>query len=216
MNSYLKFTILAMLPLLASLSNAANLDPATSLISTSLKNHFIMDALVPQRMKDRIYSVQPKFGISGVYLSSWVAAVNDRTLMRRLSETCSGYDATVCRELGDFYKPSASQLIMTGFYRVDSNNILSFGVNSGFASQKLSVSPSFLIGGATRFYTSKDKDSHFIFEGNYWLGSKVKHKPCFDSYDREYFCGNLTAWSAFNYDHRPSSYNIKIWYVKAF
>ncbi len=216
MNSYLKFSILAILPFLANLSNAANLEPKTSLISTSLKNHFVMDALVPQRMKHQIDSVQPKFGISGVYLSSWVATVNDRPLMGRLTETCSGYDLSVCQNLGDFYKPSAYQFIMAGFYRVDSDNILAFGVNSGFASQKLTVSPSFLIGGATRFYTSKDKDSHLILEGNYWFGSKVAHKPCLDSYDREYFCGNLTAWSEFNYDHRPDSYNIKIWYVKVF
>ena len=23
----------------------------------------------------------------------------------------------------------------------------------------------------------------------------MKHKPCTDSYNRQYFCGNLTAWS---------------------
>ncbi|MDX8386261.1 MAG: hypothetical protein R8M11_07075 [Gallionella sp.] len=216
MNSRLTISIVLLLALSANVSNAASLDPNTSVISTSLRNYFVMDALVPQRMKYRMESAFPQHGISGVYLSSWVATVNDRPLMDRLSKTCSGYDEVICYSLGDFYKPSADQLILTGFYKIDSNKILSYGVNSGFSSQKLSVTPAILIGGATRFYTSKDKDSHLIIEGNYWFGSKVDHKPCFDSFDRAYFCGNLTAWSDFDYDHSPDSFNVKIWYAKIF
>jgi hypothetical protein len=215
-NLYFNISIIIIFLSFSNASNAAELYLNNSLISASLKRYFVMDALVPQKLKYQVNYLLPKIGLSSVYLSSWGAAANDQLLMDRPIEVCSGYDASVCQNIGRFYKPGTSQLILTGFYRVNSNNIYSFGFNSGFSSDKLSVNPSILIGGATRFYTSKDKSSHIILEGNYWFGSKVTHRPCLDDYDREYFCGNLTAWSDFNYDHRPVSYQIKIFYEKVF
>ncbi len=210
-------TILATVICNAAEVNLLNgLNPQNSLTSTSVKNYFIMEASVPQKWRFQFNPDEPYFAITGAYLSSWVATVNDKPLMARPNNACSAYDASVCQNVNEFYKPDSPELIVTGLYKINSDNILSFGLNTGYSSSKLKVSPSFLIGGAKRFYTSDKKDSHFVVEGNYWLGSNVAHRPCLDSYDREYFCGNLTAWSDFYYDQHPKSYNVKIWYEKIF
>ena len=192
------------------------LDPRLSLVPTSLKNHFIMESLVPPKWKYQFNPDEQYFAVTGIYLSDWTVSANDKPIMARQLSTCSIYDGTVCQNINSFYKPAAPELILTGMYKINGDNILSFGINTGYSSQKLSVSPSFLIGGAMRFYTSEKKDSHFILEGNYWFGSSVTHRPCLDSYERQYFCGNLSAWSDFQYDRHPESYNIKLWYEKLF
>lgn len=197
-----------------NLSNALN--PQNSLTPTSVKNYFMMEASVPTKWRFQYNPDEAYFAITGAYLSSSIATANDKPLMATPNNACSSYDASVCQNVNAFYKPNSPELIVTGIYKINSDNILSFGLNTGYSSSKLQVSPSFLIGGAKRFYTSNKKDSHFVVEGNYWLGSNVIHRPCLDSYDREYFCGSLTAWSDFNYDHHPDSYNVKIWYEKIF
>ena len=73
-----------------------------------------------------------------------------------------------------------------------------------------------MLGAATRYYLNDKKDSHLILEGQYWFGSFVSHKPCLDSFDRQYFCGNLTAWSDLNYNPHPESYTLKLWFEKVF
>ena len=194
----------------------SSLNPLTSIITTSVKNYFIMEASVPKKWYFQYNPDEPFFAITGAHISNWLATVNDKPLMIRPYDVCSSYDPSVCQNTNEFYKPKSPELILTGIYRINSDNILSFGVNTGYSSSKLTVSPSFLIGGAKRFYTSEKKDSHVVIEANYWLCSNVVHRPCLDSYDREYYCGNLTAWSDFNYDRHPDSYNVKIWYEKIF
>ena len=197
-----------------NLENALN--PRYSLISTTVKNYFLMEASVPKKWQLQYNPDEAYFAITGAYMSTSLATVNDKPLMNSPNNVCSSYETSVCQNVNNFYKPNSPELIVTGIYKIDSDNILSFGFNTGYNSSKLHVSPSFLIGAAKRFYTSSKKDSHFVVEGNYWHGSNVTHHPCLDSYDREYFCGSLTAWSDFNYDHHPDSYNVKIWYEKLF
>jgi hypothetical protein len=172
--------------------------------------------MIPEKWKFQYNRDEQYFALTGIYLSNWIVAANDKPIALRQVNACSAYDGTVCQNINGFYKPDTPELILTGMFKIDGDNILSFGINTGYNSSKLSVSPSFLIGGATRFYTSDKKDSHIILEANYWLGSNVTHRPCYDSFDREYYCGNLTAWSDFQYDHHPSSYNMKVWYEKVF
>ena len=192
------------------------LNPQTSVLSTSVKNYFIMESLVPKSMWFQFNRDEKFFTFNNAYMTSWTAIANDKPIMARQMSACSAYDGSVCQSVNEFYKPKAPEFIFTGLYKINGDNILTFGTNTGYDSSKLSVSPSFMIGGATRYYLNEKKDSHLIFEGSYWFGSSVSHKPCLDSYDRQYFCGNLTAWSDFKYDQHPDSYNVKLWYEKVF
>ena len=194
-----------------------NLNPQTSVLSsTSVKNYFIMESMVPKSMWFQFDRDAHFVTLNNAYMSQWTAVANDRPIMARQMSACSGYDSSVCQNINAFYKPKTPEFIVTGLYKLNGDNILSFGANSGFDSEKLRISPSFMLGAATRYYLNDKKDSHLILEGQYWLGSSVSHKPCLDSFDRQYFCGNLTAWSDFNYNPHPESYTFKLWFEKVF
>ena len=198
-----------------TITQSQQLESSNSMIPTSVKRYFVIDALVSEKFKNEIDN-KPYFAITGIYDLSTQIASNAEVIMVKPSIVCSTYDKSICHNLSEFYKSSHPSFLISGFYKADKNNTFSFGINSGFNSQKLDIAPSFLVGGATRLYTSEKKDSHFIFESNYWIGTKVRHSPCLDSYDRKFYCGNLTAWSDFKYDARPKSYNFLVWYEKLF
>jgi hypothetical protein len=48
------------------------------------------------------------------------------------------------------------------------------------------------------------------------MGQSVSHTPCYDQFNRAYYCANLSAWSDFTYDPHPSDLYLKVWYEKAF
>jgi hypothetical protein len=45
------------------------------------------------------------------------------------------------------------------------------------------------------------------------FGGDTNHKPCLDEYDREYYCGDLTAWSDFEKKHTAyKEWGVKVMY----
>lgn len=83
--------------------------------------------------------------------------------------------------------------------------LLSFGYDSGLQADKLSVAPSTFLGLAKNFEI--DKANTMSVSWGQWFGGKVTERPCLDSYDRQYWCPNLSAWiDRPTLDTQPSRY----------
>ena len=86
-------------------------------------------------------------------------------------------------DISRFYKPENINLNAT--VRVSlPNKLIDIGINTGHDTMKLDKDPTLSLGYHTHTWT---------FIGS--IGGKVTHTPCFDDYDRKYFCRTLRAWS---------------------
>lgn len=135
-----------------------------------------------------------------------MAMVNDDQLMAVPATVCSGYDASICHAVGKFYQANQLPIFASALVFLSRDEIVQLGFNSGYDSAKLSVTPSVMLGAGRRFYLNESRKSQLVVHGYRWFGAQVTHRPCLDSFNREYFCGNLTAWSDFTWDSRPQSY----------
>ena len=76
-------------------------------------------------------------------------------------------------------------------------SLLTLGFDSGVETQKMRLSPAFLLGVGHRW--DWDAKASVLLVGGRWFGGKLTEEPCWDAYERAYWCPNLTAWS-----ERPS------------
>ena len=194
---------------------AEGLDPESALLPTSAKQNFVMDAQLPPEfwhaLDERSY-----LAITGLTIGERMIAAGGQSLMSLPSHVCSIYDPSICFEVGTFYHAATPQILLSGLAMLDGNNAILWGIDSGFKSEKLAVSPSLLLGLSKRWFLSEKRDSQFIFEASAWLGQSVSHTPCYDQFNRAYYCGNLSVWSDFSYNPHPSDLYLKLWYEKAF
>ena len=193
------------------------LEPVNSVIPLSVKPYFLMGDRIP-RQEWWGFDHKSYVAITNISHDENTIYINGQALISKPSSACSIYDSTVCYNVSNFYNSSYPQFITSGFYSPDADTIISAGLNSGFSSPKLTLSPHVMVGIAKRFYVGdvKKRNSHIIVEDNSWLGGSVKHRPCYDSFDRTYYCANLSAWSDFNYQSSEQAYSIFIWYEKLF
>jgi len=193
------------------------LDPINSVVPTSVKPYFIMGSAIP---KAEWYAFDQKSYMaitSVVYYPNFIYT-NGQAFMKAPSNVCSIYDSSICYEVSGFYNPSYPQVILSGMFASDADTIFSFGLNSGFSAPKVTASPAIMLGLSKRFYVGniKERDSHIILEANSWFAGSIKHSPCYDSFDRAYYCANLSAWSDFDYQPTVDSFNFFLWYEKLF
>ncbi len=74
-----------------------------------------------------------------------------------------------------------------------------------FASAVGVFAPSTFLGLAKNFEI--DKANTMSVSWGQWFGGKVTERPCLDSYDRQYWCPNLSAWiDRPTLDTQPSKY----------
>ena len=196
-------------------ARAQSLEPESSLVVTSAKDAFPLDTRFP---KEWWFALDQRMdvAITSLAIGDESIAAAGQSLMKRQSRTCSIYDSAICFETSHFYKPDIPQIILSGFAKLDGSNALLFGLDTGFRAQKITVSPALLLGLSHRTYLSEHRDAQFVFELAGWLGQSVSHTPCYDSYDRAYYCGNLSAWSDFSYNAHPTEVYAKIWFEYAF
>lgn len=191
------------------------LEPETSLLPTSAKQAFVMDAQLPadywHALDDRSY-----IALTGFFVGEKMFAAGGQSLMARPDRVCSIYDNAICFDVNRFYSSSMPQILMSGFVMLDGSNAITFGIDTGYSSPKLKVSPALLLGVSKRWFMSEKRDAHLIVEASGWFGQSVSHEPCIDDYDRAYYCGNLSAWSDFTYNAHPTNLYLKFWYEKAF
>jgi hypothetical protein len=104
-----------------------------------------------------------------------------------------------------FYKPNSSRMkLVANMPLLTSGTTLSVGYDSGLRSQKLLVNNSFFVGVAKTHEIIKK--NYLTFSAGKWFGGKISEKPCYDDYDKAYWCQNLTAWSDYKPNY-PKNYN---------
>lgn len=136
----------------------------------------------------------------------------------RLSSTpmfslvCSGYDARVCSDVSPFYRfKERVQHRVSMVATLNQRWGARLTLVSGAYAEKLTINPRAVIGilGAIPIHGSGTLGVEIYTA----IGGQVRHRPCLDGYEREYFCGTLTAWSDYpNKTTAMKEYGIKLLY----
>lgn len=118
------------------------------------------------------------------------------------SYVCSQYDSTVCANVADFYRFRQRNLQRMTVVVTFSERIgLRASMTTGAKAAKLTIGPRVVLGLIGSMPLSAGRSVSAEVFGS--LGGSLRHKPCLDQYDREYFCGSLTAWSDFPNKQSP-------------
>lgn len=126
-------------------------------------------------------------------------AADGRRLMVRPNIAYS-YDSKA-RDVSRFYRPDKPQVnVLLHYAGRSAGEVISFGVDSGFAASKLSAEPAIFLGYARAFEVRPE--AFLSLSAGGWLGGRIKHEGCVDELGRVYYCATLTAWSDF---HAPKT-----------
>ena len=122
------------------------------------------------------------------------------SIMANPTSAVSSYDSTSTRYgMSSFYalKNDHQRLVghIDGFSK---GELFSIGYDSGINSQKLNVNNALYAGYTKTMSFTKSSLTSISFGS--WFGGRVSESPCVDSYNRQYSCRTLTAWS----DYHPS------------
>jgi hypothetical protein len=122
-------------------------------------------------------------------------------VLNALSKVTSEYDETAkAYEMTPFYTADNSRKhFISNFAIPNTPFLLSFGFDSGSRSEKINISKTYFLGFSA--FKKLDSRSILLFTTGGWQRERISEQPCVDSYDREYWCPNLTAWA----DHKPLS-----------
>ena len=125
-----------------------------------------------------------------------ITAVDGAKIMD-MPRTAHSYDQRP-RAVDKFYDPKAPRLnVVARWAGRRPGEIFSFGLDSGFAADKIRVKPGLFLGYARVFTLAKNTKLAWGVSG--WFGGAVSEKACTDDFGRRYYCRTLTAWR----DHRP-------------
>ena len=123
----------------------------------------------------------------------------------------SAYDRSIKSDVSGFYNYSGYRYkFILNTLPFQPGQIISVGFDSGVNASKLNIRPSFLLGYVDTYKVSER--SLFNLSVGSWLGGHISESPCLDSYDRAYWCQNLTAWSDYhpNYPKQTSYIDMKL------
>jgi len=130
-----------------------------------------------------------------------------------LPTTAYSYDGEA-RDISMFYDNQEAIVSATGSLYFDTNTKVDLGYNTGIVTNKLEITDTFQLGVTQLF--SLDEQSSIAVGASAAFGGKQVHKPCLDSYQREYYCGNLTAWSDFKEPTHENPYSLSVRYSYKF
>ena len=123
-----------------------------------------------------------------------------------LISSAKSYDG-IERDVSRFYKPEEKIVSIGGnIYTRDTK--FSIGYNNGIDTMKYDKEDSLSIQ-VTKVIPISER-LRMNISGGTIIGGNESHKSCKDSYNREYYCGNLTAWKDFKYEENNDIYNIGI------
>ena len=121
-----------------------------------------------------------------------------------MGTTAMSYDG-VERDVSQFYEDEQTNFYISGVIQTE-DRAIQFGYDNGIDTAKFDQNPTYQLS-VTEVITDKLSVS---LGGSY--GGATKHTPCVDQYDRQYYCGNLTAFQG-DYDEKANhSFNIGIRY----
>ena len=125
---------------------------------------------------------------------SEITLADDQYLYARPEVVRSGYDQSVAHNVEHFYKPAAPRVKMIMHYSGwHEGEVFTFGFDTGFSAAKIEMEPALFIGYTRAFQVAEL--THITLGVGSWFGGRVSESPCLDSYDREYWCPALTAWT---------------------
>ena len=90
-----------------------------------------------------------------------------------------------------FYDQEVPNILLGGYYS-EGRTTFPFGLDTGTHTSKLDTYGASI--GAFHTLPIADSNSDITFGAKLSL-DYTENRPCIDSYDRKYYCGNLTAWS---------------------
>lgn len=110
------------------------------------------------------------------------------------SEVTSAYDNTVKYNVSDFYKSANYRnRFIINVPEPITKSYISIGYDSGSQAEKLQIGKSYYLGFSSAIILSNK--SYITTSFGVWKKQDLVEVPCLDSYDREYYCPNLTAWT---------------------
>lgn len=110
----------------------------------------------------------------------------------------SAYDSDISYDVSKFYQKNNNRIrLVSNFILNKPNTIYSIGFDSGVSSEKIKIKKNFFLG--LSHVVRVENKSHIVLSAGSWFGGDVKELPCYDFFDREYWCQNLTSWA----DYRP-------------
>jgi len=132
----------------------------------------------------------------------------DVTTNNNLPTVAHSYDGKA-RSIEQFYKSESPTYSASGDLYLNTNTKVSLGYHSGLDTKKLDVGSTKSIQ-VSQFKKFTDRLS-VIFSAGIRDNGKIDHKPCIDTLNRKYYCGNLTAWSDFKPEEKSDvDYNVGI------
>jgi hypothetical protein len=184
-----------------------------SVLNSNSVNPFALRDIVGAYSKSQSYFVNKPVDLflpTSVYINSGAAVSHDISVMSVPTNACSTFDGSICYRISDFYKPTAPQAIISGYYFYNKNDAIILGLNTGYNSSKLIIQPSIALGYSSRI--ELDKSKQFVIEGTRWFGGSIQHKPCVDLCGSEFNKKNLSSWSDFHYQSTINSYSMRVMY----
>lgn len=124
-----------------------------------------------------------------------------------LPKYATSYDG-VKRDISELYKDEQINFNLQGYLLFENDTLVSLGYDHGIDTKKYDISKEYTIN--IRKNIDLNDDWSVIIGGSTKLGGKVRHTPCYDQIDREYYCGNLTAWSDFEQPKHERKYSANI------
>jgi hypothetical protein len=117
-----------------------------------------------------------------------------QTFMSVPAWTYSHYDTSVAHSMQAFYSSAQFRYRwVLNYVSPSSHWLLSIGHDNGVQTPKLDISPAVFFGMAKA--VDLHKNHYLQLSWGQWFGGKVTQRPCWDVYDRAYWCPQLTAWS---------------------
>ena len=127
-----------------------------------------------------------------------LSAPDGRPMFSLPALVASGYDDSVVYDVSHFYRGLRKTRIsfILNYATETLGEVLSFGLDPGARSEKLRVNSAVFVG-YTRALVPQ-RNMTVSFSTGAWILGGVSETSCVDSFDREYHCGSLTAWSDYS------------------
>ena len=111
-----------------------------------------------------------------------------------LPTTAHSYDGKP-RDVSKFYKQTIPNIHLSGYTIIDDNDWIKGSITTGTYTEKMDEYPTI---NAEWFHNFKLENGWNIATSiGATLNFGTNHRSCKDDFSREYYCGNLTAWSDF-------------------
>ena len=127
--------------------------------------------------------------------------------------TATSYDG-VERDISKFYEDKQTNLYVDGYIILDTKTKVNIGFDNGIKTNKFKQSNTYKIGVTQAIDITPN--SYITIGGSTAFGGNISETPCKDDYDREYYCGNLTAWTDYERQENEQNYNSNITYTWRF